>query len=303
LQLQLKPLDSRELDKMSIEEVFKHEAGCEIPWGEFWISSAVFQELNLRDDLESHLELCRRYEMDFLSLPIRSSGTPSCNYRFFDNQDITRAKQENPFILAVLDGPFQNLASKFGVFSTLTNLSRNLNAALPELNGVMEKINQLAGECLASGANALLIADDIASSRNTYFSPALFNQLFYPLYIQLIEQIHSQGALAIFHSDGNITSIIPVLLASGFDGINCQQECVDLSVLKKAKEFSPVLFTSLDSASLDSPTIPLSRIEAFSNKNLDFRNNGRLVLSSCSGLNSLNSLCNRQNLRKFIKGL
>lgn len=301
--MQLKPLEIRELDIMPIAEIFRHQAGGETPWGEFWISSTVFRELNLRDDLESHLELCRQYGMDFLSLPIKSSGSPECNYRLFDSREIARAKREASFILAVLDGPFQNLAGKQGVLSVLTNLSRNVNGALCELKGVMVKISQMTGECLASGADALLIADDLAASRSSYFSPMLFNKLLYPLYRALVEQIHSQGGYAVFHSDGNITGIIPDLVSAGFDGINCQQECVDLAVLKKAGASVPALYTSLDSASLDSSAISLSRMETFANDILDFRKHGRLALSSCSGLYRVISLWNRQKLHRFINSL
>jgi hypothetical protein len=283
------------------KELFQQRTDNNVPWGEFWINSGVFLDLNYVDNLESHLEICRQFDMDFISLPI-GDGQKSCfSYRLFNITDVVKAKKDNRFVAAVLDGPFQNLLENPSVFSTLAKLSRKSDETLSELKGKTKKVGELATACISSGANAVVIADDIAFSSNTYFGPLIFKKLLHPLYSGLVESIHNQNAYAIFHSDGNISNVLPDLVSARFDGINCQQECVDLSILEKAGTLSPILVTSIQGEFLDCVTLPLAQMESFSRAIFNFAKNRNLVLCSCCGMNSVKNLRNAQKLRQFVK--
>jgi len=271
-----------------------------LPWGEFWISSNVFKGLDLEDNLEAHLELCRRYRMAFLSLPLKSSESTSFDYRFFELSAISAVKYKRIPVLVVLDGPFQRLSYTTPVFTLLGEVRKNKSSVMAGLRTEMEQVKKLAEASITAGAEILLLADDLAFARNLYFSPGLFGELLHPLYSELVEGIHDQKAFAVFHSDGNITNILPQLISAGFDGINCQVEHIDLSTLKSQSGNQPLVFTTLPGEEFESDNFQAKQAEEFALKMQDFIKERRLVLCSCCGVNTLTSLKNRRMLNELL---
>ena len=51
-------------------------------------------------------------------------------------------------------------------------------------------------------------------------SPATLERLFFPYLREMCELAHSRGVKVVFHSDGNVTAILPQLAACGIDGLN-----------------------------------------------------------------------------------
>jgi uroporphyrinogen decarboxylase len=63
--------------------------------------------------------------------------------------------------------------------------------------------------------------DDIGSTRGPVVSPKAFEHIFYPQYKKVISALKAAGAQKIlFHSDGNIESILDMLLDAGVEVIN-----------------------------------------------------------------------------------
>ena len=79
--------------------------------------------------------------------------------------------------------------------------------------------------------DALFFADDWGSQRSLLISPALWRELFKPLYRDYVEIAHRHGKYAFMHSDGHITDIFPDLIEIGLDAINSQVFCMDLKEL------------------------------------------------------------------------
>jgi len=63
-------------------------------------------------------------------------------------------------------------------------------------------------------------SDDWGTQRATLISPALWRELFKPLYLDYIERIHAAGKFAFMHSDGHIFEIYEDLIELGVDAIN-----------------------------------------------------------------------------------
>lgn len=66
---------------------------------------------------------------------------------------------------------------------------------------------------------ALVYADQ-ADKKQTLFSPAFLRREFFPRLRKLVEAWHSHGIKVIFHSDGNLWSVLDDFRAAGIDGLN-----------------------------------------------------------------------------------
>lgn len=65
------------------------------------------------------------------------------------------------------------------------------------------------------------IDDDIGSNQGPVFSPRTFEQVFLPCYRRMISTYRQAGArIVIFHSDGNIESVLDMLVDAGINAIN-----------------------------------------------------------------------------------
>jgi uroporphyrinogen decarboxylase len=79
--------------------------------------------------------------------------------------------------------------------------------------------------------DALFFADDWGSQKSLLISPALWREVFKPLYRDYVEIAHRNGKYAFMHSDGHITDIFPDLIEIGVDAVNSQVFCMDLGEL------------------------------------------------------------------------
>jgi uroporphyrinogen decarboxylase len=81
----------------------------------------------------------------------------------------------------------------------------------------------------STGVDALFFADDWGSQKSLLVSPALWRELFKPLYRDYAEIAHRNGKYAFMHSDGYIMDIYPDLIEIGVDAVNSQIFCMDVA--------------------------------------------------------------------------
>jgi uroporphyrinogen-III decarboxylase len=70
--------------------------------------------------------------------------------------------------------------------------------------------------------DGLLFQDDWGSQTGLLIDPALWVELFKPLYRDYVQIAHSRGKRIFMHSDGYILEILPHLAELGLDAVNCQ---------------------------------------------------------------------------------
>ncbi|MDZ4198671.1 MAG: uroporphyrinogen decarboxylase family protein, partial [Kiritimatiellia bacterium] len=92
--------------------------------------------------------------------------------------------------------------------------------------------------------DGLLICDDMASSLQPLFSPAMFDRYLAPLYKRWIERVRAAGCKHVFfHSDGNILPVLDSLIAAGFEGFNPLEPRCGMDLLSLRKKVGPkILF-------------------------------------------------------------
>jgi hypothetical protein len=96
----------------------------------------------------------------------------------------------------------------------------------------MEEMEIWAG----TDVDALVFADDWGGQHGPLIAPALWRELFKPLYRDYVELAHRHGQYAFMHSDGHIAAILPDLVEIGLDALNAQLFTMDVEAI--GREFA-----------------------------------------------------------------
>jgi len=65
-----------------------------------------------------------------------------------------------------------------------------------------------------------IIWDDIAYKNALFYPPEVLERIIFPPLAQICDLLHSRGIKVIFHSDGDVTPVLPSLARCGIDGFN-----------------------------------------------------------------------------------
>ena len=76
------------------------------------------------------------------------------------------------------------------------------------------------GAAFASGADAVLVGDDLAGPSGPLLSPDVVLDALVPRYERLAREAEGGGLPAVFHSDGDIRALLPALWRSGFSAVH-----------------------------------------------------------------------------------
>jgi uroporphyrinogen decarboxylase len=83
--------------------------------------------------------------------------------------------------------------------------------------------SRIADHFLAHGVDAIYYGDDFGSQQNLLMSPALWRQFIRPRYEKQFARVHAAGKHVYFHCCGQISEILPDLIAIGADVLNLNQ--------------------------------------------------------------------------------
>ncbi|MCX7934194.1 MAG: methyltransferase [Planctomycetota bacterium] len=105
------------------------------------------------------------------------------------------------------------------------------------VRGLLRRIHEYyLRECefwVSTDIDALTFMDDWGGQRQILIPPAVWRDLFKPMYKDYCDLAHSRGKFAFMHSDGYIAEIYPDLIAIGVDALNSQLFCMDLAALAR----------------------------------------------------------------------
>ncbi len=141
-------------------------------------------------------------------------------------------RQTDRFVLSgCCPRPFERLQFLCGCEPVLIGLAKRV----PQLATLLRRIHDFYTQELEAWArtavDGLMIMDDWGSQRAMLVSPALWRELFKPLYADYIEIAHRHRKSLWMHSDGYILDIVPDLVELGLDALNCQVACMGAAVL------------------------------------------------------------------------
>lgn len=76
-------------------------------------------------------------------------------------------------------------------------------------------------------ADMILLHDDMGTQISTFFSPAVYDDLFVPQYQKITKAVHEMGMYICLHSCGSVGTLIPGFIKAGFDAWEGQDSAND----------------------------------------------------------------------------
>jgi len=153
----------------------------------------------------------------------------------FDSSPITRWKESTDFfVLATLNAGFDLGYELLGFerFMMWTIQARDTMKRYYEK--LIEANLSLALMSAEAGADAVLIADDLAFNTGTFVDPSYLRSDYFPILKDMITEIKKRGIPVFFHSDGDLRAVIPDLIDCGLDVLqSCDPNAnMDIPTLK-----------------------------------------------------------------------
>jgi len=122
------------------------------------------------------------------------------------------------FICGFIDpGPFLVAFNLLGYDGLLLQLHDNLELVTAVVRRIVDYQLALVPKFKAMGAHMVNIIDEVAGTNGMMFSPALYREHFLPMLAELIAEIHRHDMYASILLDGNITRVLPDVMAMDLD--------------------------------------------------------------------------------------
>ena len=101
---------------------------------------------------------------------------------------------------------------------------------------ILEFNKVIVDQYAALGFDGIFTSDDLGNQAGPMMSPAIFEELYLPLYKEFTDYVHSKGMHLFLHSCGDNTKLMGYLIEAGLDVFHpVQKGCMDFE--ETAKEF------------------------------------------------------------------
>lgn len=151
-------------------------------------------------------------------------------------RDVRKGFGESLFIFGFANyGLFENAWQSMG-FQRFAVAARKERAFLRRMIAFYADLQCMLIEAAAdAGLPGFVHTDDLAYRSGPMLNPRLIEELFGDHYRRIAETAHSQGMKILFHSCGNISSLLPSIADWGFDAVHPLEPTagVDLSAAKR----------------------------------------------------------------------
>jgi uroporphyrinogen decarboxylase len=142
------------------------------------------------------------------------------------------------FVMAQIGGPVSMLDEMFPMEDYLAYCMTNT----AEIRTIAEKVMDFevakAKLFLDSGADAILMTDDIAFNTGVFLPPRVMAEVAYPFYRDAVERIRRHKPVPIvFHSDGDLNMVLDDLVGFGFDCLHSLQPSAGMDMGRIKKEY------------------------------------------------------------------
>ncbi len=147
-----------------------------------------------------------------------------------DRDEVNRSCAASDCFMALLAPirPFERMQFLRGTENIFMDLIRNRDGLVRLRDVVHEWACALLTEWVQTDIDGIVWFDDWGSQNALLIRPALWQELFKPLYADYVKIIHDAGKFAFMHSDGYILDIYEGLIDAGVDAVNSQLFCMDI---------------------------------------------------------------------------
>lgn len=245
-------------------------------------------------DSQLLLRFCQVAQLDLVC--IQSEQTEADNPMLSVRPEELHLFQESGlFIFWIVNGPFQTLMATLGMMKVLRDIAAAPAGVGEELHRQAAAVTALIKQGVASGAHGILLADDIAYSRSTLMSPVFVEKYLLPEWRIQVDAARELGVPIFFHSDGNLSKVLPHIAAAGFAGLQCIEPASGMDIRQIKQQYGkelclmgnidPALLVEHDSALPDQGT-SLDRLRKAVSELLTTMEKGGFIFGTCSGLHA-----------------
>ncbi|HIY20256.1 MAG TPA: hypothetical protein IAA44_12735 [Candidatus Blautia avistercoris] len=145
-----------------------------------------------------------------------------------------RIAEDRLSYFVIVNGLFERLAdltSFEDTFCYLLEEPEELTAFYDKLADWHIELIKIAKEVYH--ADMILFHDDMGTQRSTFFSPAMYDELFVPQYQKITKAAHDLGMYICLHSCGCISTLMLLIIKAGFDAWEGQDSANDKEAIMK----------------------------------------------------------------------
>ena len=190
-----------------------------------WVRDCGFQQLG---------EAVQYLGADLAVLPLRPAASHVCLWQEWAKTD--------SFLWGCLQGPVTLLSEQKGWHALSRLLVKQPEEAKRLIATILGEWVEAGLTALDRGCDGIVFFDDLAGDKGLLINPKLLQEIYFPLVGKALEQLDYRKIPVIFHSDGNIESLLGLLKNIGFWGIQGLQPSVGLGPAVIAPELRDWVF-------------------------------------------------------------
>lgn len=146
------------------------------------------------------------------------------------------AEETDFFVFAQIGGPISMVNELVGMEDYMVWSMTNTEKIRELARKIMIYEVQKAKLFIDSGADGILLADDMAFNTGVFLPPYIMEEVAYPFYEEAIREIKAHKNVPIvLHTDGNINTVLDRIVKLGFDGIQSLQPFAGMDI-REVKE-------------------------------------------------------------------
>lgn len=265
--------------------------------GELWVGPDVLAQAGFARGPRGRVDLALSLEADVCFFP---RPEPAEAAAVKDLAEL--ARRAGLDCALTVDGPFQRLAAAGDLLAVFLELGRDPAGFRRRLEREMEEIIGFLAEVGEAGIELVVIGDDVGYSGGLYFSPEVFRSHLLPFYRGAVERLSAAGVAAGWHSDGNVSFILPDMVRCGFRFFALEPECVDLLSFKRVHGPQAILIGGIRSEWLTTEEPGPEQQISWCNDIGSLASEGGFILSSCCGIHSPLFLSRLKRLYRLFNG-
>ena len=153
----------------------------------------------------------------------------------FDIEQVNRDCKavSDKFLMAGCPRPFEQLQFIRGTENLYVDLMFRPKKMMEFIEKMHDFYCRYMTKLAQTDVDALQFMDDWGSQKALLINPALWKEIFRPMYRDYIDIAKKYGKKTFMHSDGYILDIIPELIDIGLDAVNSQIFCMGVDKLKQ----------------------------------------------------------------------
>lgn len=205
--------------KERVLKAIRHKKADRLPRGELLVEEAFLDRLYPDNLGAPYTEKMRRLaeEVGYDLVTVRVDDGKS--------EDWVKEVEEwairtSYFVMALVDGLFWKPKDPVSFEQFILGLSQSEEQILELVQLKKKKALQWTKVCLDAGAHGCIIGDDLAYDRGPFISPGDLSKWVFPGLQEIAEAIRMANGVPFLHSCGNLTGIVELVVAAGFDGVH-----------------------------------------------------------------------------------